>query len=106
MEKQCIILFTGMDKKAVRNIRNGLIGIVILVSGVVAGILLLGQNLDYRNRAKEMLDQVYVVCHRVGVTDNRWEEIEVKAMDLSTRLNQGDIFGNCPKNLLYPEGQN
>lgn len=87
-----------MVKKVKSKIINGIIGIVILLLGVISGIFLLNQNLDYRNRAKEILNQEYVVCHRVGVTDNRWEEIKVKAEDLSTRLNSGDIFGNCPRN--------
>ena len=95
-----------MAKKAVMNVRNGLLGILILVIGVVAGIFLLGQNLDYRNSAKGILDQKYVVCHRVGVTDNRWEEIVVKTEELSTRLNAGDIFGNCPKDLPDVQDQN
>jgi hypothetical protein len=89
-----------MSKKVNNNIRNGLIGIVILVFGVVFGIILLGQNQDYRNKAKEILNQSYSICHRVGVTDNRWEDITVKTEELSTRLNQGDIFGKCPENLL------
>jgi hypothetical protein len=89
-----------MTKKLKINLRNGLIGIIILVAGVIFGIVLLGQNQDYRNKAKEILNQSYTVCHRVGVTDNRWEEITVKTEELSTRLNQGDIFGECPENLL------
>jgi len=86
-----------MVKRVRDNIRNGLIGIVILLVGVVAGIFLLDQNsLDFRNKAKEVLEQKHTVCHRVGVTDNRWEEIVVTTEELSLRLNEGDIFGNCP----------
>ena len=89
-----------MVKRVRNNILNGVIGVVILLVGVVAGILLLGRDsLDFRNKAMEILEQTYVVCHRVGVTDNRWEEIVVTTEELSTRLNQGDIFGNCPSDI-------
>jgi len=95
-----------MTKKVSKNIKSGLLGIFILLAGVIAGILLLGQNQDYRNKAKEVLKQTYTVCHRVGVTDNRWEEIVVKTEDLSLRLNQGDIFGKCPRELLDDGDEN
>jgi hypothetical protein len=86
-----------MVKRLRANLLSGLIGVGILVLGVVVGIFLVSQNQDYRNRAKEILNQTYTVCHRVGVTDNRWEEITVTAEELSQRLNEGDIFGKCPE---------
>ena len=83
---------------AKRDIKTGILGVVILVVGVVVGLILINQTQEFRNAAKEEVEKEYVVCHKEMVAGGEvWSEIYVTQEELSERLNNGDIFGNCPR---------
>ncbi|KKQ98634.1 MAG: hypothetical protein UT24_C0009G0135 [Candidatus Woesebacteria bacterium GW2011_GWB1_39_12] len=73
----------------------GLLGILLLVIGVAAGVVLVLQVQDFRNKAKELEKETFVVCHKEEGGDY-WSLIELKESDLEEHLNHGDILGGCP----------
>ncbi|KKQ51795.1 hypothetical protein A2865_03220 [Candidatus Woesebacteria bacterium RIFCSPHIGHO2_01_FULL_39_17] len=73
----------------------GLLGILLLVIGVAAGVILVMQVQDFRNKAKELENETFVVCHKEEGGDY-WSLIEVKESELEEYLNRGDILGGCP----------
>ena len=80
-----------------KNIHSNLLGIIILISGVIIGVILVGQAQYFRNKAKEVPPETYTICHKTGNSENPWEEITVNKDELSQRINDGDIFGECPE---------
>ncbi len=73
------------------------LGIIVLVIGVAAGVLLVSQVQDFRNRAKEKEKNMYDICHKTLNPDKPWEQMTVKPENLEEHLNHGDILGECPE---------
>ena len=72
-----------------------IIGILILLLSVLAGLFLINTDQEFRERADVRKTEQFLVCHTgVGGT---WGQIQVEIDDLDTHLNHGDIFGECPK---------
>ena len=72
----------------------GILGIILLLVGVAAGVVLVMQVQDFRNKAKEIQGEEYVVCHKEEDGDY-WSVIEVTREELEGHLNHGDILGGC-----------
>jgi len=64
--------------------------------GVLAGLLLVNQVQDFRNKAKESANKTFTICHKNTFGEIVWEELEVSQGDLKVYLDQGDILGECP----------
>ena len=73
------------------------LGIIILIFGVAAGVLLVAQVQDFRNRAKEKEENMYDVCHKTLNPDEPWEQIKITSENLEEHLNHGDVLGECPE---------
>ena len=80
-----------------KKLHSSILGIIILISGVIIGIILVGQAQYFRNKAKEIPSDTYTICHKTGDTEKAWEELIVAKEELSERINEGDIFGECPE---------
>lgn len=76
--------------------KSSVLGIVILVLGIVAGVFLIQQSQEFRERADLKKEQMIVICHRVSNGETVWEEIEVPESELEVHINHGDLLGNCP----------
>ena len=83
-----------------KKFKSNLVGIVILLLGVIVGVFLIGQTTSFKNSAMVKVENKYKICHKTGDIDKPWEELEVNSEELSTYLNNGDIFGECPQELL------
>lgn len=86
-----------------KDFKKNIVGVLILLIGVVVGLILVDQTQVFKNKAKELDSQSYVVCHKTDDPEIPWEEIMVKSVDLTEYLNAGDIFGNCPEGYLEGE---
>lgn len=84
-----------MTRKFLKLGSNFFVVLVLLLS-IVAGVLLVAQSQDIRNKAKEMLEQKVSVCHKTGSDTNPWQQIEVSENALKAHLDHGDILGSCP----------
>ena len=73
-----------------------LLGVFVLMVGVFAGVILVDQVQDFRNRAKEKAVRTYTICHKNISKEGDWEQITVEQEYLEEYLNQGDILGECP----------
>lgn len=80
--------------------RSTLLGILLLMFGVLAGLILVQKTQDIRNKAKEKANSEAVVCHKNLKGGKLWEQISIQRTDLETHLNHGDILGECPKGLV------
>lgn len=74
----------------------GLFGVLFLASGILMGVLLVRQDQDFRNKAKEPDNSKVTICHR----NNKgfWEELTVSYDELKQYIDSGDILGECPVN--------
>ena len=79
-----------------KDLKRGILGILILLVGIIIGVILVGQTQSFKNKAKERTQQTYTICHKTGISASPWEEIQVDAEKLPQYLNAGDIFGKCP----------
>jgi hypothetical protein len=86
-----------------KSLRSSLFGILILMIGLLMGILLVDQTQSFKNKAKENMEKIYTVCHKTGDDRKPWEQIEATAQELPAYLNAGDIFGECPEELMFNE---
>lgn len=62
--------------------------------GLVAGLVLIGQTQDIRQRAKE--NEKVKICHHTGSDTNPYVPIEVDEHAVRAHLDQGDTLGDCP----------
>lgn len=76
--------------------KTSLVGILLLIIGLVAGVFLVQQSQEFRERAGLKKEQMIVVCHRAVVEEDFWEEIEVLESELKLHIDHGDLLGNCP----------
>jgi len=83
-----------------KGILSNFVGIFILMIGVIAGVILVDEVQDFKNRAKEKEVRVYTICRRIENSEDEWEEIKVDKDKLEENLNQGAILGKCPKDLI------
>lgn len=88
-------IIDSMNKLKESNFALGVLGVLFLALGVLVGVMLVGQNQDFRNRAKESVgNEKATICHKNNI--GFWEEIDVDYDDLRFYLNSGDILGECP----------
>ena len=73
----------------------GLLGILLLMIGLAAGVILVMQVQDFRNKAKELQEEEFVVCHKEADGDY-WSVTIIGEGDLEQSLKNGDILGGCP----------
>ena len=74
-----------------------ILGLLILVSGVMIGVLLLQQNTEYREKAaSKRLNNAVTICHLESREDNLWFEMKVLPRNLQKHIDHGDILGRCP----------
>ena len=78
---------------------NVLIGIFILMLGIFAGIMLISQSQDIRNRAKEKTEVKISICEK-DTSSGKWQQIEVSEDELKEHINQGSILGACPEEIM------
>jgi hypothetical protein len=78
-------------------IRKNLVGVAILLIGVFAGVLLIQQSQEYRERASVPVVRKVIICHKVEDDSDSWVEIEIDEDDLRAHLDHGDIIGKCPE---------
>ena len=71
--------------------------LLIMLIGVAAGILLIGQTQEFREKAKQEKKVKYKICHKTGSSENPWQQIEVDEAALKAHIDHGDIIGECPK---------
>ena len=81
------------------DLKSNLLGILILLVGVIVGVVLVRQTQVFKNKAKEISAEKYMICHKTGDPKLSWEQITVNADELPLYLNNGDIFGECPEDL-------
>jgi hypothetical protein len=74
---------------------TGIITLSLLVSGIFFGVILVREEQDIRNQAKELKEHKVVVCHKAGA--DKWVQIEISERALQAHLDHGDIRGNCPE---------
>lgn len=86
------------------NIKN-ILGVLLLMVGLIAGVFLVQQSQEFRERAGLEKEQLVVVCHKSLQQEGAWEEIEVSESNLEEHIDHGDILGNCPKDFVIIEGQ-
>ena len=86
--------------------KKGLLGILILILGLFAGLILIKRSQEFRERAQEDDESTYTVCHKTNFVDKPWEEIEVVGAEaLQYHLSIGDKLGPCDFSLtptLWP----
>lgn len=78
------------------NAFSALIGVVILILSVFAGVYLVKQEQNIANRAEELREHKVNVCHKTGSQSNPWVQIEISENAMNAHLEHGDIQGNCP----------
>ncbi len=71
--------------------------LLIMLIGIVAGILLIDQTQEFREKAKQEEKIKYKVCHKTGSTETPWMQIEVDENALKVHVDHGDITGDCPQ---------
>jgi hypothetical protein len=76
--------------------KSSIVGVIVLVLGLLAGVFLIQQSQEFRERAGVEEEQMIVICHRVPNNGASWEEIEVSEDELGAYIDQGDLLGNCP----------
>ena len=76
--------------------KSNLLGVLILMIGLLAGLMLVAQNQEIRNRAGLTKSQNIIVCHRTGNPESPWVEMEIPEADLQVHIDHGDILGECP----------
>lgn len=74
-----------------------LFGLAILVVGILAGVLLIQQSQEYREKAKKTGNNQTTICHLVSREDNMWLQMKVERVNLQKHIDHGDILGECPK---------
>lgn len=82
--------------------KRDLLGIAILVLGILAGLLLVRQSQEFRERAQWLETYKYILCHKTGSPDSPWKEIQVAQEELQEHLDHGDVLGECPLDVLTP----
>lgn len=70
-------------------------GILILVSGVFVGVLLIQQNLEYREKAANE-NKAVMICHLEDREKNVRYEMKVLPSNLQKHVDHGDLLGECP----------
>ena len=75
----------------------GVFTAAVLTVGVVAGVALVKQNQDIRNKAAELKEHKIALCHKTGSDSNSWVQIDVSVNAKEAHLAHGDIEGNCPE---------
>jgi len=79
-----------------KNLKSStIIGILILLLSIFAGLLLISRDQEFREKADVGNTERFLVCHK-GIRGT-WEQTEVGLDELAAHLNHGDIFGECPK---------
>ncbi|MBN1168902.1 hypothetical protein JXA63_03340 [Candidatus Woesebacteria bacterium] len=78
--------------------KTGIIGIVVLIIGLLAGVFLVQQSQEFREKAGDGDQQMVVICHRLDNGETLWEEIEVSEGELENYMDQGSLIGTCPPN--------
>lgn len=73
-----------------------ILGLVILVVGVLAGVLLIQQSQEYREKAAKLEARQVTICHLESREDNLWFEMKVLPENLQKHIDQGDLLGKCP----------
>lgn len=71
-------------------------GLLILVSGIMIGVLLLQQSTEYREKAANGQPQGVLICHLESREDNLWFQVKVLNENLKKHIDHGDILGKCP----------
>lgn len=69
--------------------------VFIISIGVLAGLLLLKQSQDFREKAQTESNRLYTICHKTGNPDSPWEEIEIGEDEIYYHLSHGDRVGQC-----------
>lgn len=72
-----------------------ILSMIALVGGVVAGVVLVQQNQDFREKASK--ENKVKVCHKTGSGEHPWQQIEVAEPAVQSHLDHGDMIGDCPK---------
>jgi len=72
------------------------LGVILLIIGVFAGVVLVQSEQDVRNKASELREHKVVICHKTGSDTNSWNQIEISENAVDSHLAHGDIRGNCP----------
>jgi hypothetical protein len=75
----------------------GISTVAVLTIGLAAGVALVKQNQDIRNKAAELKEHKVAICHKTGSESNPWVQIEVSENAKEAHLANGDIEGNCPE---------
>lgn len=75
----------------------GMFTVGVLTIGLAAGVVLVRQNQDIRNKASELKEHKVALCHKTGSDSNFWVQIEVSGNAKDPHLSHGDIEGNCPE---------
>lgn len=75
---------------------SNFVGLFLLLIGVAAGVFLVQQVQDYREKAKK--PDKYTICHKTGSASNPYVTIEISENALEAHINHGDTVGACPEN--------
>jgi len=75
----------------------GIFTVAVLTLGLAAGVALVKQNQDIRNKAAELKEHKIAICHKTGSESNEWVQIEVSENAKEPHMAHGDIEGNCPE---------
>jgi hypothetical protein len=75
--------------------KKDLVGILVLMVGVFVGLLLVQQSQEYREKANEVEERMVLICHKTGLSERGWVEMEVAESELKDYLDAGDIVGEC-----------
>lgn len=70
-------------------------GILVLMVGVLVGLLLVQQSQEYREKASGVEERMVTICHKTGLPERPWVEMEVVESELKDFLDAGDIIGEC-----------
>jgi hypothetical protein len=73
---------------------SAVVGAILLIIGIAAGVLLVQRSQDIRNKANVETEEIYEICHKDQL--GRWVQLEVDKDQLQDFLNMGDIYGQCP----------
>lgn len=67
-----------------------IIGVLLLIIGVAAGVLLVQNVQQFREKAKE--HDFFVICHQ---TDGNFETLKVNEQELKEHIDHRDMLGEC-----------